>query len=90
MHDPVMQARIERMKDDILDNAAVARWWEGVWERMRAGMIRMARDPKTTLGGQIGDSLAELGGALLNDGRLQMQVNRFARRTAVGVSTRYG
>ena len=90
MHDPVMQARIERMKDDILDNAAVARWWEGVWERMRAGMIRMARDPETTLGGQIGDSLAELGGALLNDGRLQMQVNRFARRTAVGVSTRYG
>ncbi len=90
MHDPVMQARVERMKAEVLENAAVARWWEGVWERMRAGLIRMARDPETTLGGQIGDSLAELGGALRDDARLQTQVNRFARRTAVGVSTRYG
>ncbi|MGB7408450.1 MAG: DUF445 domain-containing protein, partial [Pontixanthobacter sp.] len=90
MHDPKMQARVERMKAEVLENAAVGRWWEGVWERMRAGMIRMARDPETTLGGQIGDSLAELGGALRDDPRLQMQVNRFARRTAVGVATRYG
>lgn len=90
MHDPNMQARVERAKAKLLDNTAVGRWWEGVWERMRAGMIRMARDPHATLGGQIGDSLAELGGALHDDARLQLQVNRFARRTAVGVATRYG
>ena len=34
--------------------------------------------------------LKELGDALQQDRRLQMQVNRFARRTAVGVATRYG
>ena len=90
MYDPQMQARVARMKAEVLENDAVARWWEGVWERMRAGMIRMARDPETALGGQIGESLAELGAALHDDGRLQMQVNRFARRTAVGVATRYG
>ena len=90
LHNPEMQARVERMKAEVLENEAVARWWEGVWERMRAGMIRMARDPGTTLGGQIGDSLAELGKALHDDARLQTQVNRFARRTAVGVATRYG
>ncbi len=90
VNNPDMQAKVERMKNEVLENEAVARWWEGVWERMRAGMIRMARDPETTLGGQIGDSLAELGKALRDDARLQTQVNRFARRTAVGVATRYG
>lgn len=90
MHNPEMQAKVERMKNEVLENEAVARWWEGVWERMRAGMIRMARNPETVLGGQIGDSLGELGQALRDDPLLQTQVNRFARRTAVGVATRYG
>ncbi|MFZ1743257.1 MAG: DUF445 domain-containing protein [Pontixanthobacter sp.] len=90
IHNPEMRAKVERMKNEVLENEAVARWWEGVWERMRLGMIRMARNPDTVLGGQIGSSLAELGAALRDDARLQTQVNRMARRTAVGVATRYG
>ena len=83
------------MKREILDNPAVARWWEGVWERIRSGLIAMARDPdrslaQSVLGSQFGDSLSEMGSALRDDARLQWQVNRFARRTAVGVATRYG
>ena len=34
--------------------------------------------------------LGEMGSALQQDQRLQLQVNRLARRTMVGVSTRYG
>jgi uncharacterized membrane-anchored protein YjiN (DUF445 family) len=34
--------------------------------------------------------VGELGQALREDEQLQVQVNRFARRTAVGVATRYG
>ena len=34
--------------------------------------------------------MAELGKALREDEVLQLQINRFARRTAVGVATRYG
>lgn len=90
MHDPEMRAKVERMKNEVIENDAVAEWWEGVWERIRSGMIRMARNPDTVLGGQIGDSLAELGQALREDKLLQTQINRFARRTAVGIATRYG
>ena len=89
-HDPETRAKVEQMKRDILDNEAVARWWEGVWERIRQGLIRMARNPDQLIDGQVGDSLKELGEALRNDPRLQTQINRFARRTAVGVATRYG
>ncbi len=34
--------------------------------------------------------MSELGQALQHDPRLQLQINRFARRTAVGVAQRYG
>lgn len=90
VYDPEMRARVERMKLEILANPAFARWLDGLWERGRAGLLRAVRNPQGMLGGQVGSSLAELGGALQRDERLQVLVNRFARRTMVGVATRYG
>ena len=89
-HDLETQAKVAWMKRDLLDNPAVGRWWDGVWERIRSALIAGARDPNTALGGQLGDSLAELGHALRRDPRLQWQINRFVRRTAVGVASRHG
>jgi uncharacterized membrane-anchored protein YjiN (DUF445 family) len=62
----------------------------GVWERMRQSLIRRARDPESGMGEDMRNMLAELGQALQKDARLQHQINRFARRTMVGVATRYG
>ena len=90
--DPDTQEKVERMKRELIANPAVAEWWTGVWERLRTGLIAMVRgqgeaDPSFAA---LGDSLTEMGLALRDDPRLQMQVNRFARRTAVGIATRYG
>ncbi|MFA7585941.1 MAG: DUF445 domain-containing protein [Novosphingobium sp.] len=90
LHDPAMQARVERMKAEVLANPAFARWLDGMWERLRTAMLAAARDPDRALSGQLGSALAEFGTALENDPRLQQLINRFARRTLVGVSTRYG
>lgn len=90
VHDPATRARVEQMKRELLDNPALARWWDGVWERLRRSMIDMARNPEATLHGQFGEALGELGRALRDDPALQLQINRFARRTAVGVATRHG
>ncbi|WP_151975607.1 DUF445 domain-containing protein [Erythrobacter sp. EC-HK427] len=89
-HDPETRAKVERMKNELLANPAVADWWMGVWERLRHSLIAKLRDPDSALGGQMGESLAELGQTLRTDPRLQMQINRFARRTLVGVVNRYG
>ena len=89
-HDPEMRGKVEAMKADLLRNPALADWWMGVWERIRHSLIEMARNPDKALGGQIGESLTELGAQLQSDPRLQVQVNRFARRTAVGMTSRYG
>jgi len=89
-HDAEMQAQIMRMKAEILGNPAMARWFDAMWERLRAGMLRGVRDPEKALSGQLGESLAQLGTALQTDPRIQLQVNRFARRTLAGIATRYG
>jgi uncharacterized membrane-anchored protein YjiN (DUF445 family) len=89
-HDPETRAKVEEMKRDLIANPAVAVWWTGVWERIRQSLIRRARDPESQMGAEMRNMLAELGEALQKDARLQHQINRFARRTAVGVATRYG
>ena len=89
--DPEMRERIERMKQELLENPAIGDWWQGVWERLRANLIESIRSSNgSTDHDYIGETLGELGAALRDDERLQRQVNRFARRTAVGVATRYG
>jgi len=90
VHDPETREKVETVKRDILANPAVGEWWNGVWEKLRLSLIAMARDPDAAFGGQLGESLAELGRSLQHDPALQWQVNRFARRTVVGVVTRYG
>ena len=89
--DREMRERIERMKQELLENPAIGDWWQGVWERLRANLIESIRSSNGSTGHDyIGETLGELGAALRDDERLQRQVNRFARRTAVGVATRYG
>jgi uncharacterized membrane-anchored protein YjiN (DUF445 family) len=89
-HDPATREKVEAVKRDILANPAVGEWWTGVWEKLRRSLIDMARNPGSGLSGQLGESLADLGRALQQDPALQWQVNRFARRTIVGIASRYG
>jgi uncharacterized membrane-anchored protein YjiN (DUF445 family) len=90
LHDPAMHQRVARLKEEVLANPAMGHWLDGMWERLRAAMLRATRNPETLLAGGLGRSLGELGGALQRDARLQRLINRFARRTVVGVATRYG
>lgn len=90
LNDPAMQVRVAEMKREILANPAMTHWLDGIWERIRSVMLRAARDPGKMLAGELGESLEQLGQALSQDERLQLLVNRFARRTLVGVVSRYG
>ena len=89
-HDPELRARVERLKDELLANPAVSSWWQGVWERLRTGLLGRLRTPGSKIGGQFGEALAELGASLRDNPAMQRQVNRFARRSLVGMATRYG
>ncbi|WP_408589283.1 DUF445 domain-containing protein [Novosphingobium sp.] len=90
INDPAMHARVERMKTEALRNPAFAAWLDSLWERGRSRLLQLVRQPQGALDGQLGQPLAELGRALQHDARLRLLVNRFARRTLVGIATRYG
>ena len=90
VHDDELRAKVENAKNQMLANPALGAWWQGVWERIRHALIDAARNPEAALAGQLGGALAEMGAALRDDPRLQTQINRFARRTLVGIATRYG
>lgn len=85
-----MQARVARVRDEIIDNPAMQRWLDGLWEQARAALLRAARDPGAAMAGRLGEALRQLGGTLQEDARLRVVINRFARRAAVGVTARYG
>ena len=90
LHSAEMQQRVQRLKAEVLANPAMGRWLDGIWERLRRQMLRSARNPERALSGQLGASISELGRALQQDSRLQMYVNRFTRRTIIGIAARYG
>ncbi|UUL84277.1 DUF445 domain-containing protein [Sphingomonas qomolangmaensis] len=89
-HDPATQAKVARFKDEMLDNPALGNWWQGVWETMRAGLLRMARDPDAMMAGRLGEALRQLGTTLQSDPVLAATINRFARRAVVGAASDYG
>ncbi|WP_232496271.1 DUF445 domain-containing protein [Novosphingobium kaempferiae] len=90
VNDPETRERVENAKRELIANPAVGQWWQSVWERLRRKLIDAARNPDAALAGQLTTMLGELGEALRGDPRLQSQINRFARRTLVGVTARYG
>ncbi|PVE59466.1 DUF445 domain-containing protein [Arthrobacter sp. TPD3018] len=88
--DPETQAKVEAMKVELIANPAMQRWMDGLWESARAGLLRIARDPEGAMQGQIGDLLRQLGQTLTSDPRLARTINRFVRRTVVGIAADYG
>lgn len=89
-HDPVMQARAEAWKAELIANPALGDFLVGFWENLRERMLAASRDPDKLFDGQIGEIIAHLGRTLEQEDRLKVEINRFARRAAVGTAAAYG
>lgn len=90
IHDSRMRARVAAVKGEIIDNPAMQRWLDGLWEQARTGMLRIARNPDALLAGPVGDALRQLGETLQRDAALRATINRFVRRAVVGMAAEYG
>jgi uncharacterized membrane-anchored protein YjiN (DUF445 family) len=85
-----MQARVGQVRDEILENPAVKRWLDGLWEQGRGALLKAARNPESALAGRLGEALKQLGSTLMEDAALRATINRFARRAVVGAVDSYG
>ena len=89
-HDPEMQARIDRIRDELIANPAMQRWLDGLWQQLRESLLKAARDPDAAMAGRLGEALRQVGVTLRDDPELRALVNRFVRRVAAGSAARYG
>ncbi|RST32313.1 DUF445 domain-containing protein [Sphingomonas ginkgonis] len=87
---PETRARVEQMKNDLLDNPSVAQWIDSLWQKGRAALVKAARNPDAVLAGRLGEVLKSMGQTLERDPRLRIVINRFARRAVAGMAASYG
>jgi uncharacterized membrane-anchored protein YjiN (DUF445 family) len=87
---PETRARVEAIKEQLLDNKSVSLWLDTLWQKGREAIIKAARNPDAVLAGKLGEVLKTMGGTLESDPRIRAAINQFARRTAVGMAASYG
>jgi uncharacterized membrane-anchored protein YjiN (DUF445 family) len=87
---PETRARVEAMKDQLLDNRSVSLWLDTLWQKGREAIIRAARNPDAVLAGKLGEVLRSMGGTLESDPGIRKAINQFARRAVVGMAASYG
>ena len=87
---PETRARVESIKEQLLDNKSVSLWLDTLWQKGREAIIKAARNPDAVLAGKLGEVLKSMGGTLEHDERIRKAINQFARRAAVGMAAGYG
>src|SRR3982750_624607 len=87
---PETRARVEAMKEQLLDNRSVSLWLDTLWQRGREAIIMAARNPDAVMAGKLGEVLKSMGGTLEKDPRIRAAINQFARRAVVGLAASYG
>jgi uncharacterized membrane-anchored protein YjiN (DUF445 family) len=89
-YDQRTHARVDALKLELIENPAMQRWLDGLWEQARAALLKVARDPEAAMAGKLGDVLRQIGQSLVDDDRLARTINRFVRRAVVGTAADYG
>ena len=88
--DPELQAKVEAWKVRALENGTFTLWLDDLWQRFRRGVVDTAHAPDTAMAGQLGEVLRSMGTSLEEDPALKIAINRFTRRTVVGMAASYG
>ena len=87
---PETRARVEGIKEQLLDNQSVGLWLDALWQKGREAIVKAARNPDAVLAGKLGEVLKSMGGTLEKDPRIRQAINQFARRAVVGTAASYG
>jgi len=82
-HDPVMLAKGEELKRELLEHPEVRAWLESLWMSLKAGMVAAAGDPRSELRVRLLAGLQHLGERLATEPDLQRKLDDWVER-AIG------
>jgi uncharacterized membrane-anchored protein YjiN (DUF445 family) len=89
-HDPDTQARMERLKDRLLDQPQVVESGIALWNALRRVLQASLLDPDGAVRRRLGEELAAFGARLREDPALRTSIDARASDLSVFVVERYG
>lgn len=87
--DPEAAAKIDAIKEDVLNHPAVREWSQGAWTSLKRQVIDMAGDPESDLRRSIDSSIVRAGRMLQEDGSLQRKVDGWIERGVLYIVDQY-
>ncbi|WP_344532017.1 DUF445 domain-containing protein [Streptomyces albiaxialis] len=87
--DPETRARVERLKNEVLDRSEVQDLIASAWSAVRSMLVAAAEDERSELRVRARTALLSLGMRMANDGRLQGKVDGWVEGAAVYLVTTY-
>lgn len=87
--DPETAAKIEALKDELLEHPAVRDWSGSLWTNIKAGLIEAGTDPDSELRRRLEDSLTAIGESLRTDPELRAKVERWVSTAVRYVARTY-
>ena len=87
--DPVLIAKAEELKDELLSHPEVQAWFQSLWGELKRTILTAADDPDSELRRRATDGLARLGRRLTTDAELQQKVDDWVERAVVYVVENY-
>jgi uncharacterized membrane-anchored protein YjiN (DUF445 family) len=87
--DPVLAARVEARKEQLLDQPDVQAWAGSVWADVKAYLLRSARDPDSVLRTRFEAALVGAGTRLRDDPSLQATVDGWLVDAVAAIVSQY-
>lgn len=88
---PETKEKVEKWKNELLDNPELGRFLDGIWINLRESAKRALSDGGAeALSGKVGEGLRSFGETLQQDVRLRRSLNKYTRRAVVGIVADYG
>ncbi len=75
--DPELEARGQKLRDEILDHPEVRAWTSSLWTRIKAGLVDATNDPSSELRVRLDEALIEAGASLEKDPALQAKIDQW-------------
>ncbi|MBA2414678.1 MAG: DUF445 domain-containing protein [Geodermatophilaceae bacterium] len=87
--DPDAAARVELVKDEILEHPSVKEWSASLWGGLKKSLLELSNDPSSELRQRFQSSIVHFGQTLRDDSELQAKLDRWVEGAAAYVVDQY-